>query len=120
MTFNRGRPHMLTLSVAVALLSMASAHDPVQRPANAIDSPEVARELCVTAQRFLDAIDLDVKARREERDAVLWPCSVSMITGARDPRRTAPSITTEDDHPFNSASTTINSGQVLMMWRRPE
>jgi len=64
MTFIRGRSQLLTLSVAVALLSMASAHNPVQRPSNAIDSPEVARELFVTAKRFLDAIDPDVKARR--------------------------------------------------------
>ena len=55
---------VLTLVGIVAVLSMADADDPVAVPPNANDAPEIAGELAESAQRFLAAIEPDVKARR--------------------------------------------------------
>ena len=58
------RPRIQILLVAVLLLTTVGAHDSAKAPANSIDSPEIAAELTVAAQRFVNAIDADVKARR--------------------------------------------------------
>ena len=64
----------------------------------------LVRAFIITARNSLTEFGfsmMPMTRRREEREAAFCPCSVSMITGAREPRRTAPSITTDDDHPFS-------------------
>ncbi len=53
----------------VALLSMANPDDSAKAPPDAIDSPEIARELAVTAQRFVDALDPGMQAKYLFKDA---------------------------------------------------
>ena len=48
---------------------MAGALDVVEPPPDAIDSPEVAQELAVAAQRFIDALDPGMQAKYLFRDA---------------------------------------------------
>ena len=55
---------VLTLVILIAALSSAEADDLEDVLPNAIDSHEIARELAEAAQRFLVAIEPDVKARR--------------------------------------------------------
>ncbi|MBW3540813.1 MAG: DUF3500 domain-containing protein, partial [Planctomycetes bacterium] len=69
MKFARGRSHILVLLAVVALLSMVGAEDPVERPPDAIQSPDVARELAVAAQRFIDALDPGMQAKYLFQDA---------------------------------------------------
>lgn len=47
---------LMTLVVVVAMLSMAGAFDDVKVPPDAIDSPEIAQEMAIAAQRFIDAL----------------------------------------------------------------
>ena len=54
----------LTVTTAVTVLVMAGVAAPGDSPPGAIDSPEIASELAEKAQRFLAAIEPDVKARR--------------------------------------------------------
>lgn len=68
MKFTRCRPHYRALIAAVALLPLAAAADPVEPP-HAIESPEIARELAVAAQRFLDALDPGMQAKYLFQDA---------------------------------------------------
>jgi hypothetical protein len=60
---------LLILSVIIAMLTMASAFEDVKPPADAIDSPEIAQELAVAAQRFIDALDPGMQAKYLFRDA---------------------------------------------------
>ena len=68
MKFTRYRPHCLAL-VAVALWSVVGADEPVDPPANAIESKEVAQELAITAQRFIDALEPGMQAKYLFQDA---------------------------------------------------
>ena len=69
MKLSRCCPHILTLLAAAVLLSMAGADDPVEPPPNAIESPEIAQELAVAAQRFIDALDPGMQAKYLFQDA---------------------------------------------------
>ncbi len=69
MKFTRCRPHILTLLAVAALLSMAGGDDPVEPRPNAIESPEIAQELAVAAQRFIDALDVGMQAKYLFQDA---------------------------------------------------
>jgi len=69
MNITRRLPLLLTLLAAVGLLSMAGAFDAVEPPPDAIDSPEIARELAVAAQRFIDALEPGMQAKYLFRDA---------------------------------------------------
>lgn len=60
---------VLTLSVIVALLSRTGAGDDVKPPAGAIESPEIARELAVAAQRFIDTLEPGMQAKYLFQDA---------------------------------------------------
>jgi hypothetical protein len=59
----------LTLLAAIASLSMAGADAQVDVPPNAIESREIAAELAVTAQRFIDALDPAMQAKYLFQDA---------------------------------------------------
>jgi hypothetical protein len=69
MKLPRRLPHVLTLITAVALLSLAGAFDGVEPPPGAIESREIAQELAVTAQRFIDALEPGMQATYLFRDA---------------------------------------------------
>jgi hypothetical protein len=69
MKFTRRLPHFLTLIAVVALLSLAGAFDGVEPPPGAIESREIAQELAVLAQRFIDALDPGMQAKYLFRDA---------------------------------------------------
>jgi hypothetical protein len=60
---------LLTLIAVVAVLSMAGAFNAVKPPPDAIDSPEIARELAVTAKRFIDSLEPGMQAQYLFRDA---------------------------------------------------
>src|SRR5688572_3052935 len=68
MKFTHCPLRLLALLAAIALLSMAGADDPVVRP-NAIESPEIAQELAVAAQRFVDALGPGMQAKYLFQDA---------------------------------------------------
>jgi hypothetical protein len=57
------------LIAAVTVLALAAAGGQVQPPPDAIDSPEVAKELAVAAQRFIDTLDPAVQAKYLFQDA---------------------------------------------------
>jgi hypothetical protein len=63
------RPQIFAFLAAIALLPAAPAEESVAPPANAIESPEIARELSVTAQRFIEAIDPKLQAKYLFQDA---------------------------------------------------
>ena len=65
----RYRFQCLSVVAAVAWLSVVGADDPVEPPADAIESKEVARELAVAAQRFIDTLDEGVIAEYLFQDA---------------------------------------------------
>jgi len=69
MTFPRRRARVLLLLVAVAVFSLAGAAGQVQPPPDAIEAPEVAREMAVTAQRFLDTLEPGQQAKYLFQDA---------------------------------------------------
>src|SRR5207247_6317061 len=69
MKLTRCLAYFCTLLAVIALLSIAGAFDVVKPPADAIDSPEIARELAVAAQRFTDALDPALQAKYLFRDA---------------------------------------------------
>src|SRR5262245_33655512 len=69
MKLTRHLPRLLTLVAVVAMLSMAGAFQAEKGPPDAIDSPEVAQELVVTAQRFIDALEPGMQAQYLFRDA---------------------------------------------------
>ena len=69
MKFTRCLPHFSTLLVAAVLLPMAGVADSVKPPPNAIQSPEMAQELAVAAQRFMDALDPAMRANYQFQDA---------------------------------------------------
>src|SRR5437762_1187867 len=69
MTLTRCLAGVLTLIVVVALLSRSGALDAVQPPADAIESPEIARELAVAAQRFIDTLEPGMQAKYLFQDA---------------------------------------------------
>src|SRR6185295_17643490 len=58
-----------SVAAAVVWLSFAGAFDKVQPPPDAIESPEIARELAVAAQRFIDALEPGMQAKYLFRDA---------------------------------------------------
>lgn len=60
---------LIALLVVVALFSIAGALDPVEPPPGAIESREIAKELAVTAQRFIDALDPGMQAKYLFQDA---------------------------------------------------
>lgn len=66
---NRRFARLLILIASVAILSIAAAVDREKPPPGAIESPEVAQELCVTAQRFVDSLDPGMQAKYLFRDA---------------------------------------------------
>ena len=68
-TFARFLTRLLTLIAILALLPLARGRDANQPPPDAIDSPEVAKELAVVAQRFIDSLEPDVQAKYLFRDA---------------------------------------------------
>ena len=55
--------YLMTLTAIVLLLSLAGAFDGVNPPPDAIDSREIAQELTVTAQRFVEALDPKMQAK---------------------------------------------------------
>ncbi len=65
----RYRARFLTLLAAVGLVSLAGAFGVVQPPPDAIDAPEIAKELAVAAQRFIDALDPGMQAKYLFQDA---------------------------------------------------
>jgi hypothetical protein len=69
MTLPRRLGRCLTMLAAVALLTWAAATGGEQPPADAIDSPEIARELAVAAQRFIDTLEPGMQAKYLFRDA---------------------------------------------------
>jgi hypothetical protein len=69
MKLPRRLPLYVTLLTVVALLPLAGAFDGVDPPAGAIESREIARELAVAAQRFIDALDPGMQALYLFRDA---------------------------------------------------
>ena len=69
MTLHRFCPQLLAFITAVVLLSGAGAGDPAGLPPNAIESPQVARELAVAAQRFMDTLDPSMQAKYLFQDA---------------------------------------------------
>ncbi len=69
MSFTRRCFCCLTLMAAVVSLSIAGADGPVEVPPNAIESREVAQELAVTAQRFMDSLDSAMQAKYLFQDA---------------------------------------------------
>ncbi len=64
---------VVLLLATVALVSLTAARfyaaDGVDPPPSAIDSPEVAQELTVAAQRFIDALDPGMQAKYLFKDA---------------------------------------------------
>ncbi len=60
---------MLCAAITLLAMAMASAVDKVQPQADAIDSPEVAQELVVAAQRFMDSLEPSMQAKYLFRDA---------------------------------------------------
>lgn len=69
MKLTRRLRYFIMLIAVVALLSLAGTFDAEEPPADAIDSREVAQELTVAAQRFIDALDPDMQAKYLFRDA---------------------------------------------------
>ena len=69
MKLAHGLGYVLTLIALVALLSLAGALDGVEPPPDAIDSREVAGELAIAAQRFIDALDPGMQAQYLFKDA---------------------------------------------------
>src|SRR5438552_4189384 len=69
MKFARCLPYFMMLLAVVAWLSLADAFDGVKPPPEAIDSPEIAQELVVAAQRFMDTLDPALQAKYLFRDA---------------------------------------------------
>lgn len=65
----RGLAFLLTVIGVVAVLSLAGAFDVVKPPPGAIESREIAQELAVTAQRFIDALDPGMQAKYLFQDA---------------------------------------------------
>lgn len=59
----------VSLVAIVAWLSLVDAFDKVEPPPEAIESPEIAQELAVAAQRFIDALDPGMQAKYLFRDA---------------------------------------------------
>jgi hypothetical protein len=57
------------LLAAVGLLTLAASASREQPPPDAIDSPEVARELAVAAQRFIDTLEPGMQAKYLFQDA---------------------------------------------------
>lgn len=67
---SKRRPgRFLLLIAAVALLALAAYAGRDQPPPEAIDSPEIAKELAVAAQRFIDTLDPGVQAKYLFQDA---------------------------------------------------
>lgn len=62
-------PLFVTLIAVALLLSLASALDGVEPPPDAMESREIAQELAVAAQRFIDALDPKMQATYLFRDA---------------------------------------------------
>lgn len=69
MKFTHARLHLLTLLVALSLLSEVAAHEPDEPPPGAIESPEIAEEFATAAQRFIDALDPSMQAKYLFQDA---------------------------------------------------
>src|SRR5689334_20379074 len=69
MKSHRRLARLVTLTAAIALMWMASAFGTIQPPPEAMDSPEIAQELTVAAQRFIDALDPGMQAKYLFRDA---------------------------------------------------
>ena len=69
MMFTRCRTHIFILLALTTLLLTAGADDPGEPPPNAIESPEIARELATAAQRFIDALDPGMQATYLFQDA---------------------------------------------------
>lgn len=66
----RRRPHRLLLMIAaVGLLTLAAYAGREQPPPDAIDSPEIAKELFVAAQRFVDTLEPGMQAKYLFQDA---------------------------------------------------
>lgn len=67
---SRRRPIRFLLLIAViGLLALAAYAGRDQPPPDAIDSPEIAKELVVAAQRFIDTLDPNVQAKYLFQDA---------------------------------------------------
>ena len=60
---------LLLLSAAVGLLALAAHAGREQPPPDASDAPEIAKELAVTAQRFLDTLEPGMQAKYLFQDA---------------------------------------------------
>jgi hypothetical protein len=57
------------LLAVLALLFVARAENASEAPPNAIESPEIAQELAVTAKRFIDTLDPSMQAKYLFQDA---------------------------------------------------
>src|SRR5262249_51131742 len=60
---------LAAVGAAVAWMSLAGAVGKNETPARAIEAPEIAQELAVAAQRFIDALEPGMQAKYLFRDA---------------------------------------------------
>jgi hypothetical protein len=63
------RSHLLALVAILSLLGLVQAESGSDQPPSAIDSPEIARELAVSAQRFMDSLDPNLQVKYLFQDA---------------------------------------------------
>ena len=64
-----GSAMALVLTAAVTFVSQAAAGESAGMPASAIESPEIAHELAVTAKRFMNTLDPGMQAKYLFQDA---------------------------------------------------
>lgn len=69
MKFTRTVPYFVALFAILAVLSMTGAFEAANVPPEAIESPEIAREMAVAAQRLVDTLDKSMQAKYLFRDA---------------------------------------------------
>jgi len=69
MKFILWSPIVLTALAGMPVPFRAQADDPAAAPLNAIESPEIAQQLAVTARRFRDSLDPDMQAQYLFQDA---------------------------------------------------
>lgn len=69
MKSTRRLARFVTLIIAIGLVSMSGVVGVVQPPPDAMDSPEIAQELAVAAQRFIDTLEPGMQAKYLFQDA---------------------------------------------------
>ena len=95
MTSPRRHVRFIVLISAVAAMALAGAVGRDQPPPDAIDSPEIARELAVAANRFIDTLDAGMQAKYLFQDAErgnfhFFPVSRRGVPAKQLRRTTAP------------------------------